>query len=63
MKIDTKLPFEHCEKCKEFVLKVNDCYQIFNSGNSQHVIVVRCKNEWLCKQLKENLVEEVNAKT
>lgn len=56
MDIKQSLPFTHCENCPEFVLKVDE--QTFFVDNITHrMIEVRCKNEWLCKQLEKKFGE------
>jgi len=58
MTIEKSLPFECCEECKEFVLSVNE-QAIFNKEIQTRKIVVKCKNEWLCQQLKEKFGNEI----
>lgn len=63
MDIKQNLPFTHCETCPEFVLKVNE-QAFFSNGITERIIEVKCKNEWLCKQLEQRLSEvRVNEKT
>ena len=57
MIIREELPFKHCDKCREFILNVNT-QTLFDTDISTRVIIVGCKNEWLCKQLKEELQKE-----
>ena len=57
MVIKKELPFEHCDTCEHFVLDVDE--QVFYTDNVSHrAICVKCKNEWLCKQLKEDIRKE-----
>ena len=63
MDIKQSLPYSHCETCPEFLLKVDE-QAVFVNGITERVIEVRCKNEWLCKQLEHHLCEVmVNEKT
>ena len=54
MTIKENLPFEQCQNCEHFVLDVNE-QVIFSNGLSERILMVGCKNAWLCKQLSENL--------
>lgn len=53
MEIKKKLPFESCENCEECILDVNEQILFAYDHSCQRVITVGCKNENLCKRLKE----------
>ena len=55
MKIVTNLPFDICETCEECVLDVDEQVLFFGFDRAERVITVGCKNEKLCKRLKENM--------
>lgn len=57
MIIREELPFKHCDKCKEFILKMNT-QTLSDSDTSTRVIIVGCKNDWLCKQLYKRMKGE-----
>ena len=58
MEIKKDLPFESCENCCECILDVNE-QTLFAYGQScQKVIRIGCKNEKLCKRLKEKMKNE-----
>ena len=52
MKIEQYLPFESCENCKDYVMKVDDVYLTSEYGGEKHV-VIRCKKAANCKRKKE----------
>ena len=52
MDIKKDLPFAHCDSCPEFMLDVEE-QVLFSEKNSYRELVVRCKNDTLCKRLKE----------
>ena len=52
MKIVERFLYKVCERCKECVLDV-DSNTVNLFDKMTRVISVGCKNEWLCKQLKE----------
>ena len=63
MDIKQRLPFEHCETCPQFLLDVDE-QAIFMNGQTTRFLEVKCKNEWLCRQLEKHLSEViVNEKT
>ena len=53
MTIKKYLPFDLCESCEHFVLDVDE--QVFTVDDTilTRCLMVKCKNEWLCKQLAE----------
>lgn len=55
MEIEKRLPFECCENCGEFILKVQERTLFYSNKGSTVGITVSCKNEGKCKHLKENL--------
>ena len=52
MKIINNLPFERCENCPEFVLKVSESYL------PERQLKIECKHAWLCEQLKKEQKED-----
>ena len=54
MTIEKDLPFAYCENCEKFVVDVDE-QVIFTTTFSRTVLNIRCKNAWLCKQLKQNM--------
>ena len=58
MRIEQDLPFDICETCCECVLDVNEQILFANDGNCHRVIRVGCKNEGVCRNLKERLKDE-----
>lgn len=54
MNIEKKLPFESCDSCEEFILDVHD-QVYFSQKHTQRIITVKCKNERICRKLKNNL--------
>ena len=58
MKINENLPFEHCEKCPEFILNVDE-QVIFTDGVATRTLNVGCKHEWLCKQIAQEVAHEM----
>lgn len=55
MKIEKDLPFDICESCCECILDVNERILFSAEGNCQRTITVGCKNEGVCRNLKERL--------
>ena len=53
MKIEKNLPFDICESCCECVLDVNEQILFSHGENCQRIVTVGCKNERLCRKLKE----------
>lgn len=62
MEIEKRLPFECCETCGEFVLKVQERTLFYSDRGSTVGITVSCKNEGKCRHLRRNLEKmgEVN---
>lgn len=58
MLIDKCLPFESCDKCDEFILKVDEQAIFAEDRHIEVVLKIRCKNEYLCKHLKQVLKDE-----
>ena len=57
MIIEKDLPFECCENCEQFIVRTNE--RVFYTDTTSHrVLTVSCKNEWLCKQLKDKLEKD-----
>lgn len=56
MKIEQQFPFDHCESCSETILDVYTATAIYgDNGIIARTIVVKCKNESLCKKLQRRL--------
>ena len=58
MQIDKCLPFDCCERCQEFILKVDEQAIFTENRRIEVVLKVYCKNEYLCKHLKKVLKYE-----
>ena len=58
MDIQKCFPFETCDKCEEFILKVDEKAIFTSDGRVETVLKVRCKNEHLCEHLKRVLKDE-----
>ena len=58
MKIEKNLPFEMCESCCECILDVQEKMMFSDFCSCQMVVVVGCKNERLCRMLKEKHNEQ-----
>ena len=58
MIIEQRMPFDHCEKCPEFVLNVNNTTYYADGGILTRAITVSCKHEWLCTQIAERVKKE-----
>ena len=58
MQITTKLPFDCCENCSEFVLKVDDNFIHLSNGYNCREITVRCKNAGKCKHPRKKLTKK-----
>lgn len=60
MLIKKSLPYDFCENCGEFVLKVDD-QRMFSPdiGCTERVITVYCRNSGKCKHLKKNLEKQM----
>lgn len=58
MDIQKRLPFHFCDRCDEFILKVEEQVIFGEDHKIENVLIVRCKNEPLCKRLKEALKNE-----
>lgn len=58
MEIRKDLPFNHCDNCSQFVVDVDEQIVFNDNKPSVRVLTVGCKNEWLCKQLKEEIAKE-----
>ena len=59
MKIREDLPFTFCNSCPEFILDVNE--QVIFGGDevAAREIIVRCRNERLCRRLKDMKLEDM----
>ena len=58
MDIQKCLPFDVCEHCAEFIMKVDE-QAIFSANERIEVVLtVKCKNERICKRLKDLLKDE-----
>ena len=55
MEIRKDFPFDLCETCGECILDVEDKVLFFQGDSYQRVITVSCKNEPLCRRLKEKV--------
>lgn len=53
MTINTDFPFKHCESCEECVIDVEEQIIFANDGFLTRKLMVRCKNDALCKRLEE----------
>ena len=53
MTIKKDLPFDLCESCEHFVLDVDEQVLSVDGMIFTRCLMVKCKNEWLCKQLAE----------
>ena len=58
MKLVKNFPFYVCESCCDCVLDVEDQVLFFTDNKCERVITVGCKNESLCKRLKEQHNEQ-----
>ena len=58
MDIVKKLPFNRCENCPEFVMKVEEQFIHSTDGYYNKVMIVKCKNERLCRYLKRKHDEQ-----
>ena len=61
MKIIQDFPFNICEKCTECLLDVRDNTLYADNRTVTREITVSCRNEWLCKQIREQLEGCTNA--
>ena len=52
MKIEKNLPFDICESCEDCVLDVEEQI-LYAEKFIERIICVGCKNERLCKRLKQ----------
>ena len=58
MDIQKCLPFKACENCNEFVLDVDEQAILNGQKQIEVVLKVMCKNEYLCRHLKDVLKDE-----
>lgn len=58
MDIRKSLPFDCCENCDEFILKVDEQAIFTEDRRIETIINVRCKNERICEHLKKALENE-----
>ncbi len=58
MDIRQNLPFEHCERCKSFVMDVEQQSVFGDDGLLTRILFVGCKHEWMCKQLEDMIRKE-----
>ena len=58
MDIRKCLPFDCCENCEKFILKVNEQAIFTEDRRIENVIGIHCKNEKICKRLKQELKNE-----
>lgn len=60
MLIEKKLPYDFCDNCDEFILKVDDQLTFLQPvGCTERVITVYCKNAGKCVQLKRNIEKQM----
>lgn len=59
MVIEKNLPFECCENCDKFVVDVEEQDFLSADGHITRKLFVGCKCAWLCKQLKNQIQEEM----
>ena len=54
--IDQRLPFDFCSDCDKFepMLDVQKSYGT-NRKILRRKVVLECRNDWLCRQLKDNI--------
>ena len=56
MLIEKKLPYDFCDNCKEFILKIDEHFAFSPVvGSTERVITVYCKNSGKCGHLLKNL--------
>ena len=53
MQIHTDFPFASCGWCPECVIDVEEQVLFANNGVVERNLMVRCKNDALCKRLEE----------
>ena len=56
IRVEQQLPFDFCAQCDKFepVMDVRKIYSMERNFVSREV-VLGCRNDWLCRQLKDNL--------
>lgn len=57
MEIEKHLPFECCETCPEFIMKVQQRTLFYGDDGSHIGLTVSCKNESKCVHLKKSLMK------
>lgn len=58
VKIRETFPYEHCERCPDCRLDVNQEMVFGDGGIVTRELTVGCKHEWLCRQLSERLAAQ-----
>lgn len=58
MDIQKRLPFDACEHCGEFILKVDEQAILSVDNRIEVVLTVKCKNEHMCRRIKDLLKDE-----
>lgn len=58
MRIENDMPFEDCESCTDCVLNVDEQILFSSEKAMERVIFVGCKNERLCRHLRESIEKE-----
>lgn len=54
MDIKKELPFDQCETCSDFILKVREEFIYSEDHHITKLLIVCCKNESLCRRLDTN---------
>ena len=57
MEIEKHLPFECCDTCGEFIMKVQQKTLFYDGGSTHICLSVGCKYENKCVHLKRNLTK------
>lgn len=55
MTINETLPFEHCQRCPEFILDVDMNTLYGDDKIVGRCLDVSCKHRWLCTQIAERI--------
>ena len=58
MIIEKNLPFEICENCEKFIVDAEEQVISFPDKPGIKKLIINCKNAWLCRQLKENIIKD-----